>query len=172
MDTRVKNPSGNIPTIPSNKAHVNSALGMMACLQELKQAEQMKKRFKAIPNGWRDLRMIEAVLSRLIDDILQTYPLEKLVSMQRMLPHMKYRLQCGATASKLNEDECIILEKDLDTLSIYAHEQCKLCFNQDCKRCPLGKVLDGIIAEDRDGRSWANIDLEAMTDANDHSSRQ
>lgn len=159
MDTRAKNPSGNIPTIPSNKAHVNSALGLMACLQELKQAEQMKKRFQAIPNGWRNLRMLEAVLSNLIDDLLLTYPVEKLISMRRMLPHMKYRLQCGATASKLNDDECIIAEKDLDILTEYAHEQCKMCFDRDCNRCPLGKVLDGIVCDDREGRSWSNIDI-------------
>lgn len=148
-----------IPTIPSNKAHVNSALGLMACLQELKQAEQMEKRFRAVPYGWRKLRWMEAVLSNLIDDILQTFPIEKLVSMQRMLPHMKYKLQCGATASKLNDDECIIAEKDLDTLSYYAHEQCKLCVEENCNRCPLGKVLDGIVCDDRDGRSWSNIDI-------------
>ncbi len=164
MDTRAKNPIGSdIPTIRANKEHVNSALGLMACLQELKQAEQMKKRFQAIPHGWRDLRMLEAVLSNLIDDVLQTFPVEKLVSMQRMLPHMKYKLQCGATASKLNDDECIIAEKDLDTLTAYAHEQCKLCVEENCNRCPLGKVLDGIVCDDRDGRSWANIDIGGVS---------
>ena len=164
MDTRAKNPTGsNIPTIRANKDHVNSALGLMACLQELKAAEQMEKRFRAVPHGWRNLRMLEAVLSNLIDDILQTFPVEKLVSMQRMLPHMKYKLQCGATASKLNDDECIIAEKDLDILTSYAHEQCKLCVEENCNRCPLGKVLDGIVCDDRDGRSWANIDIGGVS---------
>lgn len=161
MANPAKNPIGNnIPTIPSNKAAISMALGMMACLQEFKNAEQQKKRFQAIPHGWRDLRMIESVLSRLIDDLLQTYPLPKLVSMQRMMPHMTYRLHFGASASQLNEDECIISEDELHTLSVFAHEQCKLCFEQNCDRCKLGKILDGIRCDDRDGGSWANIDIE------------
>lgn len=163
MATRVTNPSGiNIPTIPANKAHISCALGLMACLQEFKNAEQMKKRFQAIPHGWRDLRMVESVLSRLIDDLLQTYPLPKLISMQRMMPHMTYRLHFGASASKLNEDECIVTEDELHTLSVFAHEQCKLCFDQNCDRCSLGRVLDSIRCDDRDGGSWANIDIERM----------
>lgn len=162
MESRVKNPTGNdIPTIRANKEEISCAFGLLAGLQEMKKAEEtMERRFRAIPNGWRNIRMIETVLGNMIDDLLQTYPLEKLVSMQRMLPHMKYKVQCGASASKLDNDECIIAEKDLNVLSIFAHEHCKMCFEQDCNRCKLGKVLDGILTDDRDGRSWACIDIE------------
>lgn len=162
MESRAKNLTGNnIPTIRSNKDEINSAFGLLACLQEIKKAQEvMPRRFRAVPNGWRNIRMIDAVLSNMIDDLLQTYPIEKLISMQRMLPHMKFAFQCGATASKLNNDECIIAEKDLDILSVFAHEQCKICFEQNCNRCKLGKVLDRILTDDRDGRSWACIDIE------------
>jgi hypothetical protein len=134
--------------------------GLLAGLQEMKNAEEtIQRRFRAVPNGWRDIRMLEAVTSNLIDKLLLTYPVEKLTSMKRMMPHMKYRLHCGVSASKLNEDECIISEKELDTLSVFAHEQCKLCVEQNCNRCALGKVLDGILCNDREGRSWASIDI-------------
>lgn len=162
MENPAKNPSGNIPVIRSNKEEINCAFGLLASLQEMKKAEKtMERRFRAIPYGWRNIRMVESVLGKLIDDLLQTYPIEKLCSMQRMMPHMTFRLHCGVSASKMNEDECIVAEKDLDTLSVFAHEQCKLCIEQNCDRCKLGKVLDSIITDDRDGRSWANIDIEA-----------
>lgn len=163
METRAKRLIGNDPppVIRANKDDINCAFGLIASLQEIKKAERaMPRRFRAIRNGWRNVRMIETVLSNMIDDLLQTYPLEKLVSMQRMMPHMTFNLHCGVSASKLNEHQCIVTEKDLDTLAIFAHDQCKLCIDQQCSRCPLGKAFDSILTEDRDGRSWANIDIE------------
>ncbi len=166
MDTRAKNPIGNdIPTIRANREEINAAFGLLACLQEMKKAEEtIKRRFKAVPNGWRNIRMIETVLGNMIDDLLLTYPIEKLCSMQRMMPHMKFRLSCGVSASKVREDECIIDQKDLHTLSVFAHEQCKLCVDQNCGRCKLGKVFDGILCDDRDDRSWANVDIDVLNE--------
>lgn len=159
----VRKLTGNdIPVIRANKEDVSLAFGLLAGLQEIKKSrETMERRFRAIPNGYRNIRMLETVLGNTIDDLLLTYPLEKLCSMQRMMPHMTFRLHCGVSASKLRNDECIIEENDLNTLSIFAHEQCKMCIDQNCSRCKLGKVLDGILCHDRDGRSWANIDIES-----------
>ncbi len=162
MDIRAKNPSGNnIPTIRANRDEINAAFGLLACLQEMKKAERLiERRFRAVPNGWRNIRMIETVLGNMIDDLLQTYPIEKLVSMERMMPHMTFRLQCGIPASKMRSDECVIAEKDLNALSVAAHDQCKLCVDQKCSKCKLGRAFDSILLYDRDGSSWANIDIE------------
>lgn len=165
MENRDTKANGKIPTFRVKTEEVTLAFGLMAGLQDIKKAEKaMERRFRAIPNGWRNLRMIESVYSKLIDDLLQTYPLEKLISMERMLPHMKYKVTCGATASKINDDECIITEVNLNNLCLFAHEQCKLCVDQNCKRCKLGKTLDSILCYDREDYSWANIDLEGMSD--------
>lgn len=159
MGSREKKPIG---IIRANKEEINCAFGLLAGLQEIKVAqEKMERRFRAIPYGWRNIRMIEAVLGNVIDDLLLTYPIEKLCSMQRMMPHMKFQLHCGVSASKLRDNECIIDEDVLNTLSVSAHEQCKLCFDQNCNRCKLGKALDSILTNDREGRSWANIDIES-----------
>ena len=164
MESPAKNPNGKIQTFRANNDDVRLAFGMIAGLQEMKKAEKtMERRFRAIPNGWRNLRMLETVYGNLIDDVLQTYPLEKLISMERMMPHMTYKVVCGVQASKMGEDECIVTETNLNYLCIAAHEQCKLCVDQNCKRCKLGKTLDTILCYDRDGSSWANIDLEGMT---------
>lgn len=172
MANPVTKANGKIPTFRVNKDEVTLAFGMLAGLQEMKKAEEtMERRFRAIPNGWRNLRMIESVYEKLIDDLLQTYPLEKLISMERMMPHMKYKVTCGVQPSKMGDDECIITENNLNTLCLAAHEQCKLCFDNNCKRCKLGKVLDNILCYDREDRSWANIDIGGMTDANDNSGR-
>ena len=156
--------ANGIPTFRVKNDEVNLAFGMLAGLQEMKKAEEtMERRFRAIPNGWRNLRMIESVYSKLIDDLLQTYPVEKLISMERMMPHMKYKVTCGVSASKLQEDECIITENNLNSLCIAAHEQCKICIDPQCNRCKLGKTLDNILCYDREDYSWAEVDMEGMT---------
>lgn len=35
----------------------------------------------------------------------------------------------------------------------------KMCIDMKCSACPLGKVFDSILSDDRDGRSWAEMDI-------------
>lgn len=136
---------------------------MFAAINELEKAQDaMENRIRAVPNGCRDIKMICSRLDRLVNDLCQTYPLEKLVSIRRMLPHMKYKVQCGVAASNLKEDENLIASDDLDTITIYAHEQCKLCIDQDCSKCKLGRTFDRIFMHDRDYGSWAHVDFDRL----------
>lgn len=153
----------NIPIIRSNNEAVSTALGLIAALQEMKVALDSKflQRIKAVPNGYRNARLIFVLLNNLIDDVLLTFPAEKLESMQRMLPHMKFKILCGVSASKVDNDSVVISEKNLDTLVLAAHDgKCKLCIEQNCSRCALGKALDGLCCYDREDGSWATIDIE------------
>ena len=165
MDTREKNPSGNdIPVIRANNEAVTTALGLLAALQEMKVALDSKflQRIKAVPNGYRNARLIFVLLNNLLDDVLLTFPAEKLESMQRMLPHMKFKILCGVSASKVDNDSVVLSEKNLDALVLAAHDgKCKLCIDQNCSRCALGKALDGLCSYDREDGSWATIDIES-----------
>lgn len=157
-----------LPIIRANREHINALFGLFAAVQEMEKAQNaMENRFRAVPNGWRDIKMLQKRLDSLISDLCNTYPLEKLVSIQRMLPHMKYKVQCGVAASNLKDDENLIASDDLDTISIYAHEQCKLCIDQDCSKCKLGRTFDRIFMHDRDGGSWAHVDFDRLRDANE-----
>ena len=164
MGNPEKQASGKpIPVIRANNEAVTTALGLIAALQEMKVAldSRFLQRFKAVPNGYRNARLIFSLLNKLIDDVLLTFPVEKLESMQRMLPHMKFQIHCGPSVSKINNDEVIISEKNLDALVLAAHDgKCKLCIDQNCKRCKLGKALDGLCCYDREDGSWATIDIE------------
>lgn len=154
----------NIPHIRTNRRELDRILGMCACLQELECAgKEMEKRFRAVPNGWRDLRLIVSKLSKLLDDILLTVPPEKLAAMQRMMPRMKFKLVCGPQASQAGNDECILSSADANILCNFAHEYCTVCSNDSaCNQCPLGKVMDNILTYDRDGRSWAFVNFSAL----------
>ena len=136
---------------------------MFAAVNELEKAQSaMENRIRAVPNGWRDIKMICARLDSLVNDLCQTYPLEKLVSIRRMLPHMRYKVQCGVSASSLKENENLIDSDDLDTITLFAHEQCKLCIDQNCSQCKLGRTFDRIFMHDRGDGSWAHEDFERL----------
>lgn len=164
-ETPTENKQINYPIIRANKEHIESLFGLFAAVSEFEKAYKiMPDRFKAIPNGKRDIRMLITVLDRIVQDLCCTYPTEKLISIKRMLPHMKYKTQFGATASQIGKDECIIQSQDLDVIAKYAHEQCKLCIDQNCRRCKLGRVLDRVYTYDRGDDSWAYVDVDSLID--------
>lgn len=152
-----------LPIIRANKDHIESLFGLFAAVSEFEKAQKvMPARFEAIPHGKRDIRMMTTVLDKVVQELCCTFPAEKLISIQRMLPHMQYKTHFGASASQIGEDECIIHLPDLDTLAAYAHEQCKLCIDQNCRRCKLGKTLDRVFTYDRGNDTWAYVDIGQM----------
>lgn len=157
-----------IPRMRTNRNDINRIFGMYAGLQELDEARQeMEGRFRSIPNGWRNLKMVISVLDKLLSDIMMTVPPEKLSSMSRMLPRMRFRVSCGVQASELDSEECIIAQRDADVLCTFAHEHCMMCLDGDCNRCPLGKTLDSIMTYDRDGQSWSMVSLSSVREGYD-----
>lgn len=122
----------------------------------------MPDRFKAIPNGKRDIKMLSTVLDRVVQDLCCTFPVEKLESIKRMLPHMRYKTHFGMSASNMGDDECVIQSQDLVVITKFAHEQCKICIDQNCRRCKLGKVLDRVCMHDRNDGSWAYVDFDQL----------
>lgn len=150
-----------LPTIRANRNDINRVFGLFAALEELSQAEsEFAARLKVIPNGRRDIRMIRSVLDKLLVNILSTMPEEKIMSVKRMAPHMQYKLYSGIRASQVEDSECVIPTKNVDVLTRYAHEHCKLCVDMDCGRCDLGKTFDKTLTIDRDGGNWAFIDFD------------
>lgn len=156
-------PAPNLPVIRANRHDIDCIFGLFAGIQEWENAGQtMERRVRVIPNGWRDYKLLLHLMDRLTVSLVSTLPTEKLVSVKRMLPRMQYKVICGSQACETRKDECIVAMDDLDTLADAAHEQCKLCVEQNCNRCHLGKTLDRLLTYDRDGRSWANVDFARL----------
>lgn len=143
---------------------LNRLFGLFAAECELRQAcadEHIKKRFKTLPNGWRDLRMLASVITRLTDKIQWTVPKEKRVGFETSARRCRFVVMQGPLAAKPKPDEQeIITTHDLETLVDSAWEwRCRVCIDGVCSRCDLGRVLDSVVAKDRDGGSWATIDV-------------
>lgn len=151
-----------LPTIRANSKELDQIFTMFAAAQELEHAEQkMERRVRAIPNGWRNLRLCRTLLDQLVVDLVGTLQPEKIASMKRMLPRMKFKVMCGPTATRVEENEVLLPMNELDVLVHYAHEaNCKMCLEGNCRQCKLGKTFDSMLTYDRNGGSWATIDID------------
>lgn len=150
-----------LPVIRANSETINRLYSVYAAAQTLGEIEATEeKRVRAIPNGWRDLRLCHTLLDRLAKDMKSTLPPEKVASVNRMAPRMHFRVWCGREAVKTTPDEVVLAEKDLNALVTYARKECSMCVEQRCGQCPLGKALDHVLTYDRNGGSWANIHFE------------
>ena len=150
-----------LPMIRANSKELDQIFTMFAAAQELEHAEKyMERRVRAIPNGWRDLRLCRTLLDKMVVNLVGTLQPEKLKAMKRMLPRMKFKVICGTHASHSKDDETILAMNDLDTLVHFAHEaNCKMCMEANCRACKLGKTLDAVLTYDRNEDSWAAIDI-------------
>lgn len=148
--------------IRANGRDLEQIFALFAAAQELRAAQQtMERRARAIPGGWRDMRLIGTLLDKLVVNLVGTLQPEKLASMRRMLPKMHYKVVCGTEATSTLPDEVVLAYDDLNTLVRYAHETCKLCVggNENCRACALGKTLDRVMLRDRGDEGWCMIDL-------------
>ena len=96
------------------------------------------------------MRLIDRKLTDIINGLVQTFPQEKMISLRRMIPGMAYKAYYAKPAA-VEKDETIMEQSQVDVLCDYAHEQCKMCIDMKCSACPLGKVFDSILSDDRDG---------------------
>lgn len=152
-------PAPDLPIVRANSDSIKRIYNLYAacqCLEELEAKEE--KRIRAIPNGWRDLRMCTAVLRKLSNNMKYTMQPEKRTSVDHMAPRMYFRTWCGHEPVKTTPDEVVLLEKELDVLVEYAWNECSMCVEQQCSQCPLGKTFDSVLGYDRNGGSWAAID--------------
>lgn len=150
-----------LPTVRMRQGEMDELFAMFAVLQEMDKCKtDMRQRLKAIPNGLRDLRLVETTLMRLLQNMLKTVPTEKLLSIRRMLPNMKYKVYYYGNMGAKENNETAIDVRMLHQMCVLIHDYYCLCCEHDCDRCKygIGKIFDNIFKEDRE-TSWADCDF-------------
>lgn len=154
-----------LPTFPVNYEKIRTIFGVYAGLRQLeKLGELMAKQISIIPNGKRDYKMLLVVGKKLAQNICDTVPEDKRDAIKRQAKHSQFDIQLKPRLSMVEKTEVVVDAKEMNTVIYYAHEQCKMCFDQDCKRCKLGKTLDRMLTYDREGVSWASVDLSCLNE--------
>lgn len=114
-------------------------------------------RVDQVPNGRRDIRMIAKRLDSIIAGIERTIPDERMATLLKQRPYMRFGVRFGQEVSR-QKDMTLIPSDLLYAVLIAAHEMCKLCTDPDrCKSCDLGKAFDSALDVDRMGRSWLTV---------------
>lgn len=119
--------------------------------------DKKELRVDQVQNGRRDIRMIAKRLDSIIAGIEQTIPDERMATLLRQRPYMRFGVRFGQEVAR--QKEMTLLPADLlYPVMIAAHEMCKLCPDPDrCKSCDLGKAFDAALDIDRMGRSWLTV---------------
>ena len=117
---------------------------LVACLhyQIHKGQECLKSRLQTIPNGWRDWRMIDARLGRLIDQLYDTMPLNR----------VKYMDNLNRNGEIIIRQRQVVKTDEFVTIHVSALKEvvnramvgdCTICFldKPDIKHCALRKAL-------------------------------
>ena len=155
----------NLPTFRVTEDQYKNIYGIFAGLEEFRAAEErMAQRIKVIPHGKRDLHLILSVGDKLMQHIIATVPEEKREAVKRQVKHTRYDILIRPRMNLVEKSELVVAADDLHAVLYFAHEQCKMCFEDNCRKCKLGKALDHLMGYDREGKSWAGVDFSGLMD--------
>ena len=155
----------DLPTFRVTEDQYKNIYGMFAGLGQFEIAEErMAQRIKAIPNGKRDLHLLLSVGNKLMRHIIATVPEEKREAVKRQAKHTHFDILIRPRMRMVEKNELIVAADDLHAALYFAHEQCKMCFKDNCRSCKLGKALDHLLGHDRNGGSWAGVDFSGLMD--------
>ena len=155
------NQNSEVPVMRARQEEINRIIYMLCSLNEFRIAEEtMEKRLRSIPNGYRDLRMINSVLEKLTQKLKLTLPKEKRQTLEDLVPDVRYKITYGRRVGRSEEPVSGIYTKDLDMLCAVSHDAvCKIC-DGNCDRCDLGKVFDRFMNTTREkGESYTFLDV-------------
>ena len=119
---------------------------MASCIATSYLVNDLKDRLKeAVPNGWRDARMVDSVLKTLMDKLLLTIPREKLLMIRKEMEHYFLYIRVEGAAKYNNDDQdfAMIPRNTLKELSAYAGAMCDLCEKKgkEARKCKLRKLF-------------------------------
>lgn len=155
----------NPPTFRLNQDQQRVIFGLFAGLQQFCAADTlMPQRISAIPHGKRDLHLIMTVGRKLIDNIVNTVPEEKRDAVKRQGKHARFDILITPRMNLVEKNEIVTAAADLNAVMYYAHEQCRMCIDGSCRKCPLGRALDHLVTYDREDKSWSNVDFSGLMD--------
>lgn len=120
-------------------------LRMIWCIDTMLRRElgAIEQRVRSIPNGWRDLRMMTAVMKKLKVNLYLTFPEEQRRTFEKTLSAQEFQI----SAPRLSKDPTFVY-MDLDDAKLLMRHailnECTYCHKskQDARKCELRKAID------------------------------
>lgn len=105
--------------------------------------KHLEKRLRMVPDLYRQFRIAQTSVNKLVDGLYSTIPVDTLIMMRARCDNGEVVLRPRSPLNK-NTDCKIVLEKDLHTLINTAMAStCAFCMKdvRESKKCPLRKAL-------------------------------
>lgn len=124
------------------------AIEYLCCLdKQLTDAQGPQKDWlRQIPNGWRDFRMVQSVMEKLIGKLYETLPDKTMRHIIHLANHGQIVIR-PRPAIPLKEKTQFMTDEDLTMLvNTVIENQCAMCVNdaQAQKKCKLRKTLENV----------------------------
>ena len=134
--------TGRYPVSMREYEDIRFLFGMSAALDQM---EDLKPRLGLIKNGWRDIRMMAATVSRLIEALLKTVPLKKLLAMQSELKRTVCNVSVKGPAGRVDDDLTVVpFDALLHVMDRAIQMDCTFCSKsaKEGKKCKLHKAIE------------------------------
>lgn len=95
---------------------------------------------RRLPHGYRDLRLILTTMDRLATQLLDTIPVDQLLTIRRHLSMSAVRVTVNDYTGK-RQDSWLLSRDDVATLATAAVERCLACDNATGQGCELHRLL-------------------------------
>lgn len=108
----------------------------------------IEKRVRMIPNGWRDLKLIEAKADKLFAEIMKTVPLQKIQQMKKELNNVRVEVNVIPDYTGRKKDCFTYVPQDaLEWLEEQVISmECAFCEKtcEQSKKCPIRKNIEAL----------------------------
>lgn len=104
-------------------------------------APKMEQLTRRVPNGWRDLRMVQSKLDKLVEALLNTIPVKQLDTMiaQMRISHLRIVTN---DIGKSDESKWLVPRDELTELvAAVVDEKCLVCDKTDWYNCKLRRII-------------------------------
>ena len=105
---------------------------------------KLEKLARRVPNGWRDLRMVQSKLDKLIESMLNTILVEQLDTMiaQMRISHLRIVTN---DVGKSDESKWLVPRDELTELvAAVVDEKCLMCDKTDWYNCKLRRIISDL----------------------------
>ena len=104
-------------------------------------APKLEQLTRRVPNGWRDLRMVQSKLDKLVESVLNTIPVEQLDTMiaQMRISHLRIVTN---DVGKSDDSKWLVPRDELTELvAAVVDEKCLMCDKTDWYNCRLRQII-------------------------------
>mgnify|MGYP001078885974 FL=1 len=104
-------------------------------------APKLEQLTRRVPNGWRDLRMVQSKLDKLVESVLNTIPVKQLDTMiaQMRISHLRIATN---DIGKSDESKWLVPRDELTELvAAVVDEKCLMCDKTDWYNCQLRRII-------------------------------